>query len=172
MFWIWAAKIGVPDTGIYYDKEIITNQVYGPFVSEVSFLMTPIMFLALGITVLLGLRALKSGADRNLIFATMALTAVLDLIVFNKVGSPQFMAWLAVPMIALIIFNVQKLGLPVTGLILIAVTTNLVYPIFYMDLMGLGNTSVILLTLRNALLIAMLVYANVRLGALAKQAKI
>jgi hypothetical protein len=172
MFWIWAAKIGVPDTGIYYDKEIITNQVYGPFVSEVSFLMTPIMFLALGITVLLGLRALKSGADRNLIFATMALTAVLDLIVFNKVGSPQFMAWLAVPMIALIIFNVQKLGLPATGLILIAVTTNLVYPIFYMDLMGLGDTSVILLTLRNALLIALLVYANVRLGALAKQAKI
>ncbi len=172
MFWIWAAKLGVPNTGIYYDSEIITNQVYGPFVSEVSFLMTPIMFFALGITVLLGYRALKSGADRLLIFATMALTAVLDLIVFNKVGSPQFMAWLAIPMIALIIFKAQKLRLLTTGLMLIAATTNLVYPVFYMDLMGLGDLSVILLTIRNALLIAMLVYANVRLGALSKKLRI
>jgi hypothetical protein len=172
LFWIWAAKLGVPDTGIYYDSEIITNQVYGPFVSEVSYLMTPIMFFALGITVLLGYRALKSGADRHLIFATMALTAVLDLIVFNKVGSPQFMAWLAIPMIALMIFDAQQLRLLTTGLMLIAVTTNLVYPVFYMDLMGLGNLSVILLTIRNALLIAMLVYANVRLGALSKKLRI
>jgi hypothetical protein len=169
MFWIWAAKLGLPDTGIYYDREIITNQVYGPFVSEVSFLMTPIMFFALGITVLLGYRAVKSGADRNLIFATMAMTAVLDLIVFNKVGSPQFMAWLAIPMIALLIFNGRKLRLLITGLMLIAATTNLVYPVFYMDLMGLGSLSVILLTIRNALLISMLVYANVRLGALSKK---
>jgi hypothetical protein len=130
------------------------------------------MFFALGITVLLGYRALKSGADRLLIFATMALTAVLDLIVFNKVGSPQFMAWLAIPMIALIIFKAQKLRLLTTGLMLIAATTNLVYPVFYMDLMGLGDLSVILLTIRNALLIAMLVYANVRLGALSKKLRI
>lgn len=169
MFWIWAAKLGLPETGIYYDREIITNQVYGPFVSEVSFLMTPIMFFALGITVLLGYRAVKSGADRNLIFATMAMTGVLDLIVFNKVGSPQFMAWLAIPMMALIIFNGRKLRLLITGLMLIAATTNLVYPVFYMDLMGLGSLSVILLTIRNALLISMLVYANVRLGALSKK---
>jgi hypothetical protein len=55
---------------------------------------------------------------------------------------------------------------------LIAATTNLVYPVFYMDLMGLGDLSVILLTIRNALLIAMLVYANVRLGALSKKLRI
>jgi hypothetical protein len=40
-----------------------------------------------------------------------------------------------------------------------------------MDLMGLGNFSITLLTLRNALLVALLVYANLRLGALAKQTK-
>jgi hypothetical protein len=98
----------------------------------------------------------------------MSLTAVLDLIVFNKVGSPQFMAWLAVPAIAMIIFGVPKLRTPIVGLLLIAITTNLVYPIFYIDLMGLGDLSVGLLTLRNALLIAMLVYANLRLSALGK----
>lgn len=168
MFWIWAAKFGAADTGIYYDKEIITNQVFGAFVSEVALLMTPAMFIALAITIWLTIRALRAGAPSKLLFATASFTAVLDLIVFNKVGSPQFMAWLAIPMIAMIIFGASKLWLPISGLLLIASTTNLVYPIFYMDLMGLGYLSVGLLTLRNFLLIAMLVLANIRLGDLAK----
>lgn len=168
MFWIWAAKFGAADTGIYYDKEIITNQVFGAYVSEVALLMTPAMFIALAITMWLTIRALRAGAPSKLLFATASFTAVLDLIVFNKVGSPQFMAWLAIPMIAMIIFGASKLWLPISGLLLIASTTNLVYPIFYMDLMGLGYLSVGLLTLRNFLLIAMLVLANIRLGDLAK----
>lgn len=169
MIWIWAAKFGVADTGIYYDKEIITNQVYGSQVELISFLMTPAMFFALAITVLLGYRAIRAGADRNQVFAAMSLTAVLDLIVFNKVGSPQFMAWLAIPMMALILFKAKKLWLPITGLLLIAFTTNLIYPILYIDLMGLGDLSVVTLTLRNLLLIAMLVHANLRLGELSKK---
>jgi hypothetical protein len=169
MIWIWAAKFGVADTGIYYDKEIITNQVYGSQVELISFLMTPAMFFALAITVLLGYRAIRAGADRNQVFAAMSLTAVLDLIVFNKVGSPQFMAWLTIPMMALILFKAKKLWLPITGLLLIAFTTNLIYPILYIDLMGLGDLSVVTLTLRNLLLIAMLVHANLRLGELSKK---
>ena len=174
MIWIWAAKLGAPETkaGIYYDKEIITNQVYGTWVAEIAMLMTAVMFIALLITVWLAIRALRAGAKRNEVFAVTSLTAILDLIVFNKVGSPQFMAWLALPIIALIIFEVQKLVIPVLGTLLIALTTNLVYPVAYMDLMGLGNFSVTLLTLRNALLVALLVYANLRLGALAKQTKV
>jgi hypothetical protein len=171
MIWIWAAKLGAPENaaGIYYDKEIITNQVYGSFVTEISMIMTAVMFFALAITVWLAIRAAKSGAGRNELFALTALTAILDLIVFNKVGSPQFMSWLALPILALIIFGVQRLWIPITGVLLIAVTTNLVYPISYMDLMGLGDFSVTLLTIRNLLLIGLLVYANVRLGSLSKK---
>lgn len=172
MFWIWAAKIGVPDVGIYYDREIITNQVYGAFVNEVSALSTLVLIGALLITVALTWRAARAGADRNQIFALSALTGVLDLIVFNKVGSPQFMAWLALPLIAIIFFKVNKSWFAVTGIFAIGALTNLVYPVFYMDLMGLGDWSVALLTIRNVLLIALLVHANIRLGALAKAPKI
>lgn len=168
MIWIWAAKLGLPDTGIYYDKEIITNQVYGPFVEVFSSLMTPIMFAALGITIWLGVRAIKAGTERNQVFALMSLTAVLDLIVFNKVGSPQFMAWLAIPMLALFVFNVPRLKFPAITLLFIAAITNLIYPVFYIDLLGLGNLGVGLLTARNALLIGTLVYANLRLSELSK----
>ncbi len=169
MIWIWAAKLGAHDTGIYYDREIITNQVFGPMVDLFAQLMTPIMFAALGITVWLGYRAKKAGTPGNTVFAVMAFTAVLDLIVFNKVGSPQFMAWLAVPMMALIIYEVPRLRIPVVGLLILAATTNLIYPVFYIDLMGLGDLSVGLLTIRNVLLIAMLVYANLRLSELTRK---
>lgn len=169
MLWIWAAKLGAPDTGIYYDKEIITNQVYGPWVNEISFLMTPVMFFALGITVWLAVRAARSGVSPKTLLSIASFTGVLDLIVFNKVGSPQFMAWLAVPIIAMIIFGVDRLWIPITGLLLVAVITNLIYPVFYIDLMGLGDLSVALLSVRNALLIALLVYANIRLGELSSK---
>lgn len=166
LFWIWAAKFGNPDTGIYYDKEIITNQVFGPFVGEVSLLMSLAMFIAIGITVWLSYRAQQSGAGREELFAVTALTAVLDLIVFNKVGSPQFMAWLVIPVLALIVFKVPKLRLVLALSFLIAFLTHLVYPVLYLDLMGLSDFSILTLTLRNILLIYLLVYANYRLGKL------
>jgi hypothetical protein len=172
MFWIWAAKLGIPDVGIYYDKEIITNQVYGALVDEVSALSTLVLIGALLITVALTWRASRAGAERNQIFALSVLTGVLDLIVFNKVGSPQFMAWLALPLIAIIYFQINKSWFSVASIFAIGVLTNLVYPVFYMDLMGLGDWSVALLTVRNILLIALLVHANIRLGALAKTPKI
>jgi hypothetical protein len=49
----------------------------------------------------------------------------------------------------------------------IALLTNLLYPIFYMDLMVLGWLGIAILTLRNLLLVALLVWANMRLTKLA-----
>ena len=167
--WLWLAKFGLANAGIYYDKEIITNQISGDLVDLISSLMTPVMFFALAITIWLGHRAFKNGAPRNSVFAAVALTAVLDLIVFNKVGSPQFMSWVAVPVVAWIYFELKVSWLPAIAVASIALLTNLVYPIFYLDLMGLGDTSVILLTTRNLLLIAMLIWANLKLGRLSKE---
>jgi hypothetical protein len=72
-------------------------------------------------------------------------------------------------MIALIIFKVPRLKIPAITLLIIAAATNLIYPIFYIDLMGLGDLSVGLLTARNALLIGILVYANLRLSELTRK---
>ena len=167
-FWLWAAKFGFANAGIYYDKTIITNQISGDGVSLVAALMTPAMFIALAITILLAFKAVRAGAERNQLFSAIAVTAVLDLIVFNKVGSPQFMAWLAVPVMAWIYFEIPIKKLVLAGFLSVALLTNLIYPIFYLDLMGLGDASVSLLTARNLLLIVLLVWANVQLGKLAK----
>ena len=171
MPWLWAAKLGLANAGIYYDQEIITNQVSGDWVNEISAVMTLVMAVALAITIFLGFRAYKFGAKREEIFAGVAFTAVLDLIIFNKVGSPQFMAWLAVPVIALILVKKRVSWFPVSMVLAVSLLTNLVYPVLYMDLMALGNTSMTVLTLRNVLLVVLLVWANIKLGNLSKESK-
>ncbi|WP_296631406.1 glycosyltransferase 87 family protein [Rhodoluna sp.] len=166
-FWIWASKLGAPQTYMYFDDALLTNQIAGGGVDLVSSLMTWAMFVALAITAWLGWRASKNTSMQQLISA-VALTAVLDLIVFNKVGSPQFMAWLAVPTIAWIIFERAKAKTLIAAVLLIGLLTQLVYPLLYIDLMGYGWLSIATLTMRNVLLVVLLVWANLQLAALAK----
>jgi uncharacterized membrane protein YGL010W len=66
-----------------------------------------------------------------------------------------------------VLFELPKWRLPVALGLSIALLTNLLYPIFYMDLMVLGWLGITILTLRNALLVALLVWANMRLSKLA-----
>ncbi|CAB4557521.1 unannotated protein [freshwater metagenome] len=167
--WLWLAKLGIGDSAIYFDEEIITNQISGTGSTIVANLMTPIMFFALAITAILGVRAYLAGSDRTVIFSAVALTGVLDLIVFNKVGSPQFMAWLAVPVCAWIIFKLPKAKSLVTAVLALALLTGLIYPVFYIDFINLGEIGLVLVTIRNLLLIALLVWANIQLGNLAKK---
>jgi hypothetical protein len=89
---------------------------------------------------------------------------VLDLIVFNKVGSPQFMIWLVVPLIALVYFaiDMSKFALIIGSSILLL--TQFVYPVFYIELLGLENLPLWLLTIRNLLLVTLLVWANMQLS--------
>jgi hypothetical protein len=160
--WMWLAKFG--SANIFFDDVILTNQVSGPLVQELAAISNYLMFIALAITVFLAIRAVRAGSDRTQVFALAALTGVLDLIVFNKVGSPQFMIWLAVPLMALVYFgiNKSKLGLAMGSAILLL--TQLVYPVLYIELLGLETLSLGLLTLRNLLLVVLLIWANVQLS--------
>jgi hypothetical protein len=167
-FWLWAAKLGLPNAGIYFDQQMLTNQVSGIYAVEVGNLITLAMFVALAVTGWLGRRAAKAGATRVQVFAAVGLTAVLDLIVFNKVGSPQFMIWLAVPIAAWIFFELPSAQAAVVFGLTISALTQLVYPILYIDLMGLGDSSMLALTARNVGLLLFLVWANRQLSALTK----
>jgi len=159
--WMWLAKFG--SANIYFDDSILTNQVSGPLVQELAAVSNYLLFIALAITVLLAIRAMRAGRNRTQVFALAALTGVLDLIVFNKVGSPQFMIWLAVPLVALVYFgiNKSKVALAMGGAILLL--TQLVYPVFYIELLGLESMPLGLLTVRNLLLVALLIWANTQL---------
>lgn len=166
--WMWGAKLGWGDSSVYFDSNIITFQVTGPFANTVSSLMTVALLVALSITAFLGWRATRAGAAPHEVFALVGITAVLDLIVFNKVGSPQFQTWLAAPLIAGILLGVQRWRLPLYFGLALAVLTAWIYPYNYDSVVNLDAVALVILTLRNLLLIAFLVWANIRLGALSK----
>ena len=166
--WVWGAHLGWGDSSIYFESNIITFQVLGPGSEVISHLMLPGLVLALAITVWLGLKAARAGATKESIFVLTALTATLDMIVFNKVGSPQFQAWLAVPVLAGILFGLPRWRL-ILGLSLAsAALTQWVYPLNYDAVVAAEPTALGVLTARNLLLILMLIWANVRLGELSK----
>jgi hypothetical protein len=159
--WMWLAKFG--SANIFFDDDILTNQVSGPLVQELAAVSNYLLFIALAITALLAIRAVRAGRNRTQVFALAALTGVLDLIVFNKVGSPQFMIWLAVPLVALVYFGVNKSKVALAMGAAILLLTQLVYPVFYIELLGLETMPLGLLTVRNLLLVALLIWANTQL---------
>jgi hypothetical protein len=160
--WMWLAKFG--SANLFFDDVVLTNQVSGPFGDELASILNYILFVALGITAFLAIRAVRAGRNRTQVFILASLTGVLDLIVFNKVGSPQFMIWLAVPLVALLYFGVNRNKLPLAIGAAILLLTQLIYPVFYVELLGLETLPLWLLTLRNVLLVVLLVWANIQLS--------
>ena len=160
--WMWLAKFGL--ASIFFDDVVLTNQVSGELVLEIASVSNYILFGAIGITAFLAIRAIRAGRDRNEVFVLASLTGVLDLIVFNKVGSPQFMIWMAVVLVALVYFGINKSKLALVVGAAILLLTQLIYPIFYLELLGLEPLPLGLLTLRNLLLVGLLIWANVRLS--------
>lgn len=160
--WMWLAKFGLAN--IFFDDVVLTNQVSGALVKELASVSNFILFGAIGITAFLAIRAIRAGRDPTQVFVLASLTGVLDLIVFNKVGSPQFMIWMAVVLVALVYFGINKSKLALVIGAAILLLTQLVYPIFYLELLGLETLPLGLLTLRNLLLVALLIWANVQLS--------
>lgn len=170
-FFLWSGVAGLSNNEIYYDTVMLTFQVAGDGTSLISGLMTAAMAVALAVTAFLAFRAAKAGASYRAIMPIAVLTATLDLIVFNKVGSPQFVTWLSVPIILGILFAAKNWRLPLFGVIAIALLTNLVYPVFYQELLQMNPAALALVSLRNLLYIALLVWANIQLSALGKKPK-
>jgi hypothetical protein len=160
--WMWLAKFG--SAKLFFDDVILTTQVSGDFVQELASVSNYILFGALAITAFLAVRAVRSGRDRTEVFVLAALTGVLDLIVFNKVGSPQFMIWLTVALVALLYFGIKRPKLALAFGAAILLLTQLVYPIFYLELLGLETLTLGLLTLRNLLLVSLLIWASFHLS--------
>lgn len=165
---IWAGLLGFGDGQIYYDQAMMTFQVAGVGTAEVASLMNAALFIALVITCFLAWRSARAGRHFREILPIASLTAVLDLIFLNKVGSPQYVTWLAVPIILGILYRAEKWRTPIYAVTAIAIITELVYPVFYDSILAGQAFAMTFLLLRNLAYLALLVYANWRLSSLAK----
>ena len=170
--WVWLGVVGASDCGIYYNQPMMTFEVFGPWVADVAFWTTLIQFGALAITGALIVLAHRAKANFGEIVAWGSLTGTLDLIVFNKVGSPQFISWLVVPIMLGVLYRVPNWRLPSMLILGITLLTQLVYPYLYGSLLELEAVPASVLLLRNIGLIVALILATVmltRLGAKRKE---
>ena len=185
--WLWQIVAGLPHSFIYYDSAILTFQVAGPGVDAVATLMTPLLAAVVLAIAALGVRATRVAAQAGTgalqVLAPMSLALVLALIVVNKVGSPQFVSWLAVPIVLGLLVtrasasnagltdsirNSMSFRTPAMLGIAIAVLTQLVYPYFYDRLLTADPLLVAIVSVRNALLLTLLLWAVAKLVQLGR----
>lgn len=169
--WLWLSVLGVGGSRMYMNTEINSMQVDGPGTETMAVLMQPLLLLAAAVVTLLIVRGLRNGersggADRTELLLAGSLTMVTAFIVFNKVGSPQFMVWLAPAVAVGLTHNWKAWRVPAAMLIAVAVATFLVYPLFYYELSHNNPVMALVLTLRNALLVLLLWWSARRLYGL------
>lgn len=160
---LWQAVLGL-GTRVHANTEIVTMEIKGSLSDFVGTLMNPLLCLSLALVSLLILAGVRRGADRRELLVVGALALVSAMIVFNKVGSPQFMIWLvAVTCVGVAVYG-RLWAVPAVAMLVIAIFTTLVYPILYVQLYAALNPGVaLLLTVRNALVLTLFCWALLKL---------
>ena len=157
--WMWMSYAHVPGAFPYYNIAINTFEVGGPDATAVAALLTPLLALVVLVVVILGIVAVQRGAVVTELLAPLALALVSAFIAFNKVGSPQYMTWLAVPIILGIATHSMGYGrsfqIPGFVAIVAAGLTQIFYPVEYLDLLRLNAVLLIDLTVRNILILVL-----------------
>jgi len=152
---LWMAHFGA--ASIDYSFEILTFQVAAPGAEVLAGLLTPVMVLVVAAVLAIGIVKATRGASFPRLFPPLALALVVTLIVTNKVGSPQFQTWLIAPVILWIIFDRTRSGVPAGIVLVLCALTCLIYPLNYDALLRAEMLPVLVLTIRNLLLIVLLV---------------
>ncbi|MFG6445105.1 glycosyltransferase 87 family protein [Microbacterium sp. P07] len=162
-FYMLLASLGVDGASIYYEPNILTFQVTGPNVDPVIAAMTPLMVIAIGSVFLLGAVKTWRGASFASVFPVLTLGLVVGFIVFNKVGSPQYIVWLVTPVLIGLVLDRAHWARPAVLTLAIAALTQGIYPLAYDGLLVAQLGAVLLLNARNLLLVVLFVWVVVRL---------
>lgn len=147
--WLWLTAAGVPGVGLLMDHALNTFEVYGPGTDVVAALMTPLLAIVLLAIALIGIRSVRRGAHFAEAFPAAALAFVVAMIALNKVGSPQFICWVAPPVIVGIMYRGGRWKVPAILAMTLAALTQVVYPFFYGWVLVADPVLVAILTLRG-----------------------
>lgn len=173
--WLWLSVLNIGDSRMYMNTDINSMQVDGPGTASMSVLMQPLLILAALLVAGLTFWALHNGnqrnggVDRTELLLAGALTLATAFVVFNKVGSPQFMVWLAPAVAVGLAHSWREWRVPAAMLIVIAVATYFIYPLFYDALSHNNPWMALVLTIRNVLLVVLFLWSVRRLYLLGKK---
>lgn len=165
------AGLWVPSITRGLNQAIVSWEIYGPGTQGVADVLGALFFLAIGAAALLlwwrrehlGARMWSGGIARTELLVRGAMLLTLAMLVFNKVGSPQYMGWLAPPVavaLALRLPGWRTTAWLVAG---IAGATQVVFPWLYSEVIYGGPGVTFTLAARNVALAVLLVHTVVAL---------
>jgi hypothetical protein len=162
--WMWDATLGPGHSRVYYDTAILTFQLRGDGVLDAAAVATPLLAIAALALLGLGVLATWRGRSPGEVLPPLVLALTLAMIIFNKVGSPQFVTWLAVPigfgLMTAASGSGRSFRVPAVLGIAIAVLTQAFYPYLYHELLGVPKLAIVLvLTARNILYLVLFAWA-------------
>lgn len=161
--WLWSAALGDPDVGVYYDTSILTFQLRGDGVNAVAAVMTPVLAIGVLVVILLALLARMRRVAPAELLAITSLGFVSAVIALNKVGSPQYLTWYVAPVILGLLASPQRFRVPAVMVLVASGLTQLIYPWFYGGVTSPTPWVIAVLTVRNLLQLAVLVWCLVEL---------
>jgi hypothetical protein len=160
---LWQAAAGAHGVRIYYDTTIYTFQVAAPEAAAFARAADWAMPLAVAAAVLIGLRAALRRAEPRLATALLGLALTVAFCAFDKVGSPQYHAWFAVPVMLGLMAAPRRFRTPALLVLASTALTQVIYPWQYDALTGARAWMVALITVRNALELVLFAWALVAL---------
>ena len=173
--WLWDAR-AAGQSVVTYSADIHTFEIVGPgtaLVAQVLTIAQALALLAVGIALVANGRSAPT-ASASFGYSLLALVSLL--VTMNKVGSPQFVSWFAVPLVAMVLVNASRATTVLVALIgSVAVLTHVIYPYAYFAFLELRTVPLVLVTVRNLTEIALLVASSavlltqLRVEKLAKQ---
>lgn len=173
--WLWDAW-GTGQSVVTYSADIHTFEIVGPGTGLVAQLLTIAQVLALLAVGVALVAHRRSATVLPASFGYSLLVLVGLLVTTNKVGSPQFVSWFAVPLVAIVLVNASRATTVLVALVgSVAVLTHVIYPYAYFAFLELRTVPLVLVTVRNLAEVALLVTATVvllrqlRVEKLAKQ---
>lgn len=146
---LWLAFFKVQGYAVYYDNDLLTFQVMGEgtrTIAEFSSIVLGIGFLG---TLAWGIWLHRKGSSPRHVLPAVALALTMVLIVFNKVGSPQYIGWIAAPIIAGLVLERKRFVAPAVITLVVAALTQGFYPYRYVGVLNVLPLELSILTLRN-----------------------
>ena len=153
----------------FLNQPIITWEISGPGTQSAAEVLGILQPVALALAVLLlwwrreriGAALWSGGLARTEMLIRGAMLITLVLLVFNKVGSPQYMTWLAPPVAVALALRLP--GWRVTAWITLGVAgaTQIVFPWLYNEIIRQGPGTTLVLAARNVALVVLLVHTVV-----------
>ena len=193
--WFSLARLWNPDISFAFNPDIITWEVVYPAATAVAAVLDVVMLLAVlavGYLTFRASRRLPLGSPQQLEVIYLSVTAIMAaLIVFNKVGSPQFQAWLGSCIAAGMACapaqgtlsrptpgqpglsqttpgqTNRRWFLPAIITLLAAGLTYLLYPVFYGPFLSGQAPMIAVAAVRNVLLVVLLAWATWSLARIA-----